>query len=321
VDHTYQRLPEPVALHPHRENGGLSRRDLLRYTTLAAGLGLASLPLAFSSCESANTPHPHPTLPVRRDITTPAAQQDIDTFKSAIIRMQQLPKTDPRNWTNQAAIHLNHCRHDSWLLFPWHTAYLYCLEEICRDLTGNPLFALPYWNWTTSPQIPAVFWDTTSPLYYNPAPNPPYIGPRLATARSIASSTSVGSTVINSMLDETNFLVFAGAAVPLNDTAIFGPGAGLLEETPHNYIHGFVGGTMGAFLSPLDPIFWTHHCRIDQLWTEWYLVRNHPLTNDSAWWDTQFTEFCDGQGNPVTITVEDAAYFPLDAYRYDETTQ
>ncbi len=300
------QLPSAAVTSPaRRENLGLSRRQVLQLAGLVTTAGLAGLPL--SGCGSNLTGR---SIPVRRDITTAAAKMDIKTYALAITKMKQLPSSDPRNWTNQAMIHLGHCRHESWLFFPWHRAYLFYFEEICRELTGVTTFALPYWNWTTSPQVPAVFWDTSSPLFHSP---------RGASSTSAASSLSVGSTVVNQMLAETNFLTFAGAATTLNDPSLFGPGYGLIEETPHNYIHGFVGGTMDTFMSPLDPIFWTHHNNIDRLWTEWYLVLNNSLPSiDSApaWWNTTFTDFYDAKGKPVTIDVETTVLMPLTSIRF-----
>jgi tyrosinase len=128
---------------------------------------------------------------------------------------------------------------------------------------------------------------------------------------------SVGQVVITQLLQETNFLVFGGPATSLNDPNLFGPGDGTIEGTPHNYVHGFVGGTMGNFMSPLDPIFWTHHCRVDELWVEWNVIMNNFNTNDPNWVDTEFTDFHDGKGNPVTISVLATILMPVLSYVYD----
>jgi tyrosinase len=54
-----------------------------------------------------------------------------------------------------------------------------------------------------------------------------------------------------------------------HDPGVFGA----LEQTPHNDVHGLVGGPsgfMGAFdTAPLDPVFWLHHANIDRLWESW----------------------------------------------------
>jgi tyrosinase len=57
--------------------------------------------------------------------------------------MKALPALDPRNWTEQAQIHLNHCPNNKWFLLPWHRGYLYYFEEIYRELTGNESLARP----------------------------------------------------------------------------------------------------------------------------------------------------------------------------------
>ena len=39
----------------------------------------------------------------------------------------------------------------------------------------------------------------------------------------------------------------------------------LAITSPHNTVHGWVGGQMGNYCSPADPIFWMHHAMIDRL--------------------------------------------------------
>jgi tyrosinase len=72
---------------------------------------------------------------------------------------------------------------------------------------------------------------------------------------------------------------------------------GDLENQPHNYVHGLVGGFIqnsdpnqwqnnGLMSMPptaaLDPIFWLHHCNIDRLWEGWNTMGNVNPT-DPAW--------------------------------------
>jgi tyrosinase len=246
--------------------------------------------------------------PVRRNVATLGAGHPILTaYASAITQMKALPPSDPRNWTNQAKIHNDHCPHGNWLFLPWHRAYLLYFERICRKLSGMKDFALPYWNWTTSPSIPAPFWSGAL-LDTN----------RFATASSVASSSSVGATVMSSIMAETNFLTFASGSIPLAANQRAGSTYGRLEGTPHNYIHGFVGGDMGAFMSPLDPVFWAHHNMIERAWVQWNFDLNRLNTNSTDWLNREFTDFCDENGNPVTISVLATLLFPVFSYRYDD---
>ena len=73
--------------------------------------------------------------------------------------MLALPPSDPRNWYRQALIHVLDCPHGNWWFLPWHRGYLFHFEEICRQLSGDPEFALPYWDWTSAPRVPDVLFD------------------------------------------------------------------------------------------------------------------------------------------------------------------
>jgi len=242
--------------------------------------------------------------PTRRNIANlPANDPIIQTYNAAVAAMIALPAGDGRNWTKQALIHNNHCTHGNWWFLPWHRAYLFYFESICRKLTGNNDFALPYWNWSTSPSIPAPFW-AGSLLH----------APRSANQASVANPSMVGPPVITNILNQTNFFLFASAqsATPSQNV-----GYGMLEGTPHNYIHGFVGGDMSSYMSPLDPVFWCHHNMIECLWIEWNINKGNPNTNDSNWVNQQFSDFVDADGNPVTIGVLTTLLFPLLSYQFE----
>lgn len=291
---------------PGLERLGLTRRQALSLAALvAAGSGSAGL-LAGCTKEQADKIK---NRPIRKNIATLAPNDPIIvSYGAAITAMKALPTSDGRNWTRQAQLHNSFCRHSSWLVLPWHRMYLFYFEQICKQLSGNEDFALPYWNWTTHPQIPAIFFDQSSPLYH---------ANRFANSSSSVPAAVAGPSVIQGILDEDNFLMFAGDPVPLNSTAQFGPGGGPLESGPHNSIHVFVGGDMGTFMSPLDPIFWTHHGRMDELWVEWNILLDNPNTNDTNWGSTHFTDFVDRNNAPVDLPVAITLLYPYLSYRYD----
>ena len=84
---------------------------------------------------------------------------------------------------------------------------------------------------------------------------------------------------------------------------------------PDGTIDGFVGGIMGSYRSPRDPVFWTHHNMIECLWVNWNLLRGNPNTNEAAWMDHQFTEFADEDGNPVTVNVATSLLYGVSVQR------
>ena len=115
-----------------QESYSFTRRDFLK------GMGLTSLAIATGACESCyNKIKDRPT---RRNIANLAANDPIiQTYRDAVSKMQALPPGDGRNWTKQAEIHNNHCVHGNWWFLPWHRAYLFYFEAICRKLTGKTI--------------------------------------------------------------------------------------------------------------------------------------------------------------------------------------
>jgi tyrosinase len=88
----------------------------------------------------------------------------LESYKIAIRKMLDLPPEDPRNWYRNALVHTLDCPHGNWWFVVWHRAYLGWFEQTCRELSGNPEFAFPYWDWTQEPVVPpAMFEDVLTP--------------------------------------------------------------------------------------------------------------------------------------------------------------
>jgi len=286
-----------------------SRREFMR------GIGAfsaASMTIWAGGCEACLTQIQNmiANRPTRKNIQNLSPTDPvIKTFKAAVTAMRGLGPGDPRSYQNQAVIHNGLCTHSNWLWLPWHRVYLVYFERICRKLTGDDSFALPYWNWVTHPAVPDVFWDTSSSLYDSN---------RGITQSDQADASYVGASVIQGILNETNFELFASGPPPTADLhSPGGPSTGELEGTPHNNIHGFVGGDMDTFMSPLDPVFWTHHNMLDCLWAHWNIDLNNPNTNDTAWTNHMITDFVDENSNPVSVPVVDTILYPLLTYQFE----
>jgi tyrosinase len=283
----------------------IGRRTFLR------GTSLGTATIALGSCATLQQCQQQiANRPTRRNIDTLQPNDPIlVAYRSAITQMIALPMTDPRNWTRQARIHNDNCPHGNWLLLPWHRAYLLYFERICRKLSGMADFALPYWDWSQDQHVPSAFWPPSAGSLMDTT--------RIATASSTISTSLVGLGTLDPILDDPNFLTFASGAIAATDGQRTPSTSGPLEATPHNNVHTFVGGDMGAYMSPLDPIFWTHHAMIDRCWVEWNITRNHPNTNDTAWTNRKFTEFCDENGAPVEVSVIETVLYPIFLYQYD----
>jgi len=284
-----------------------SRRDFLKEL---GAFSAANLALWAGGCESCSQQIQN--RPTRKNIQNLWAANPSDpvitTYKNAVTAMKALPSSDPRSWEGQAQIHFNKCIHRNWLWLPWHRVYLLYLERICRKLTGDNSFALPYWNWTTHPAVPDPFWDTSSPLYDTN---------RAITQADQADPSYIGASVVQNILNETNFNLFASGPPPTSDLHAGPDATGMLEGTPHNNIHGFVGGDMSTFLSPRDPVFYTHHNMLDCLWAHWNNDLNNANTNDPSWTNFSITDFVDENGNPVTVNAAVTVLYPIFSYQFE----
>jgi tyrosinase len=124
-----------------------SRREFLITTTAAAAAALPSAP-AWAAAKY-----------TRYNVTTPQGRKMLASYAKGVEAMLKLPADDPRNWFRNAFIHLIDSPHGNWWFHPWHRGFLGYVETTIRALSGDPSFAMPYWDWTRSPRIPDSMLD------------------------------------------------------------------------------------------------------------------------------------------------------------------
>lgn len=292
-----------------------TRRDF------AKGIGASVIGMAMSPTWAA----PPAGIRIRKDVSTlDENSSDIIALRRGVAAMRALPAADKRHWIKQAEIHgkvlgnFGQCKHGNWFFLPWHRGYLHFFEDIIRKLSGDSAFALPYWDWSRHPMLPAPFWSGT-------LNNPPRSG-EMGSGRAIQQNSTipagdmdefVGINVISSLLGTIDFESFGGRATA---NPALHPGQGGLERGPHNYIHTWVDGDMGTGGSPYDPIFWLHHCNVDRLWSEWMSRHPNGTPGDMGWLNRKFTEFCDDAGTGTTVVVKDVLDSTKLGYQYDTQT-
>jgi tyrosinase len=131
----------------------LNRRNLTRRKFLGASATAAGAAFLPAGARAQSTRR-------RFEVSDPAMPANILTsYNTAITAMLALPPSDPRNWYRNAFVHLFDCPHGNWWFLPWHRAYLVWFERICRQLSNDQNFALPYWDWTKNPRVPAAMFD------------------------------------------------------------------------------------------------------------------------------------------------------------------
>ena len=105
----------------------------------------------------------------RYNVNSAKGQEMLKSYAVAVRRLMALKPDEPNNWFRNAFTHTVDCPHGNWWFFVWHRGYLGWFEQTLRAASGNPDFAIPYWDWTESPRIPAgMFHDVLDPS------NPPY---------------------------------------------------------------------------------------------------------------------------------------------------
>jgi tyrosinase len=213
-----------------------------------------------------------PTVITRSDLATlSASSPTITTLTNGIAAMKARDPSDSWNWNNVASIHQNFCAHNNWFFFPWHRPYVGYFEYIIQNITGTPSFALPYWNWTKNQALPALF--TVDPL--NDITR--HVNPSTPMQSGYTDGTTMSDVMAN-----TDFQSFASMQ---GSDQWDSKGAGAFEGAPHNFVHWWTNGNMNTYMSPIDPLFWVHHCNVDRLWAVWN--GTHANTTVPAWLNYQ----------------------------------
>jgi hypothetical protein len=245
---------------------GVSRRRFLK-TSGAVTAALVGSSIFEVAPLLAAPPH------IRRDIGGLSVSGTVITaYKKAIKAMKALSASNPLSWAYQAAIHgttlsgsniaWNTCEHGTYFFFSWHRMYLWYFERIIRKMSGDPGWALPYWNYEagTERELPNAFRvpaNATNDLY---------------TVNRCAGWNAGTASLLASAVDTSA----AFPHVPFNDFS------SSLEGTPHAAVHISISGWMGSVpTAAQDPIFWLHHSNIDRLWNLWLAQgggRSDPLS-------------------------------------------
>ncbi len=274
-----------------------------------------------------------------------------DAYARAVGVMQGRDDDDPTGWAYQAAVHgappgrqrdqfIDQCQHNTWFFLPWHRMYLHFFERIVRaalaeiDEVPDDVkqgWALPYWNYDRgdgTAALPPAFLEPT--LADGQTPNPLFTD--LRDSRIAAGGELNPFAVSAARALAEGF--FAQDPIPGGTVGFGGPvtawnhfdespdaAPGALEQTPHNMVHGGVGGPgglMSAFdTAPLDPVFWMHHANIDRLWGEWLKQTGRENPSQSAWADEPF-DFHTEDGTPVRMTSAEVVDPGALGYEYEE---
>jgi hypothetical protein len=253
-------------------------------------------------------------VPVRRDLSTMTSDDPaLATFREGVRLMRlrsDVNPLDPLGWHMYGAQHSIFCAtnsfkmqiHYGWLFLPWHRAFLSNLEQKIRRLTGDHQFALPYWDWTRSPRLPAQMFGEGNPLN--------------DTTRIQNPTDTLPSdfTELGPAMRAGTFGQFLGYRRDPGNPQI----EGTLEQSAHNNVHNWIGGNMASFDGAgFDPLFGTHHGNIDRLWEAWRASSpSNRNPADPAWASTKFALY-GASGDVERIRVADLVDTERLGYRFD----
>ena len=275
---------------------------------------------------------------VRRDIWSLATDDPIVTaYAAAVKRMKERPADELTSWSYQAAMHgteakpnkpgWNECQHGTWFFLPWHRMFLATFERIVRtavvELGGPANWALPYWNYGGGDErakLPVAFRNAT---LANGEPNPLFVAARAVGMNSGNGQIPQEAGSPAKALACRHFIGKAEFGGDRTSPKQFSKSGGELEETPHNVVHGLVGGEGGLMsnilTAALDPIFWLHHANIDRIWSEWSGAPggHHEEPQEGAWRGQSFS-FFDEHGQPASLRCDQVLQTGTDlGYTYD----
>jgi len=275
------------------------------------------------------------SVPMRRTLHGMALDDpDLDAYRTFVdIFLNKTAQSKPASWLGFSLQHgtygdgYKYCPHGDWYFLPWHREYVVMYEQAVRSVTGHAKFAMPYWDWTVDRTFPKAFSDST----YKGKPNALYVAGRtLTTSNCPLKDSIVGQTqVIDKIYAETDFQAFGTSKNPAQNNldmswVVKGGGVqGILERTPHNNIHNFIGHFMPSAGSPRDPIFMMHHGNIDRIWAYWNGLGRSNLSGMSTsdqnlWLNMNFkNNYLKPDGTPYSAVVKDLQNIIALGYTYD----
>jgi hypothetical protein len=282
---------------------------------------------------------------VRYDISTPDGAAMLGVYADAVSRMQALGPDTPLSWMWQWYTHFvdgvttkaneitrlfgststtmgafanatwNTCQSHSGQnannFLPWHRMYLYFMEQIVRQVSGRPDFAMPYWNYTSPDPalrgvLPQQFRSPADPLY----------GVLYRSNRTSLANT--GQPIQKYQPGDAMDISAAMAATAYSTVGTVQGFCRAIDSGIHGRIHVLVGTSknMGAVpYAARDPLFWVHHSSIDRMWASWNA--NGGVNPATASWAKKAFVFADGSGQQVSGALKDFFDMSRLGYVYD----
>jgi hypothetical protein len=226
-------------------------------------------------CKPRQDPGPPPAeQQVRRNIAS-VSQDERDRLRDAIIAMNKHYYPDGMSWwKKQDAIHQATHVHTGPAFLPWHRNLINRFEALLRNI--DPGVSLHYWDWQTDPRHSPDYDGGFVDLF-----TPEFMGSAQGDAGApfdylqITRALSPGTTRNFRYTDPETGIVTPHADVGSDQEPIWDsdfPTMRVKMELLHNWVHGYIGGTIGeVHTSFQDPFVFLLHSNVDRLFASWQL--------------------------------------------------
>jgi tyrosinase len=177
-------------------------------------------------------------------------------------------------WDHLTRIHVTaqNYAHFTPIFLPYHRLLLDLMEKEMQKYYSG--FCMPYWNWGLDSQDPEKSVVFTEAYFGGNGVWPKYevvTGPFINMTFPYPEPGKLKrefdeGTTISSLLTPENLQIMINEANTYDDFNY------QISLKPHADIHDNVGGENGhlsTMASPSDPIFFLHHCFLDNLWWNW----------------------------------------------------
>jgi hypothetical protein len=235
-------------------------------------------------------------LRVRKDADDLSADE-LSAYSDAVAAMQS--RSDDRGYAFIASIASRMSQNRNRLFLPWNRALLHTFEQLAAEVTTSGV-AIPYWEWTRHPGLPAAFATgslASGPIWY-----------RDGDADTAGSTTREpgpgdrlpGDSQIEGILYLGDFEAFSEALEVLSDQ-----------------VHVWVGGAMANIkASPYDPLFWSHRAMVDRIWWVWQELHDDDMPYEGE--DQLPPDLWEQPLEPFRLTV--GAVVDIDELGYEYAT-
>jgi hypothetical protein len=282
---------------------------------------------------------------IRYDIASPQGADMMATYANAMRAMLLRPESDPLSWLWQWYTHFvsgattkanelnrifgttvtpqsqlatemwntcqSHAGQNTNHFLPWHRMFVFFFEQIIREVSGRPDFALPYWDYTSSDPLkrgimPIQFRQSTDPVF----------GVLYRSNRTSLANT--GQRIDKNQPTDQMDITAAMAATAYSTVGTVQGFCRAIDSGIHGRIHVLVGTStnMGAVpYAARDPLFWVHHATIDRMWASWN-ARGFLNPTTATWANNPFV-FADRTGTRVSGRLKDFFDTAPLGYAYD----